>query len=233
MTEILNILAELIKSHLWVAPVLCLVAGIVTSFTPCSLSSVPVAIAYIGGSAGKSKKKAFGLSMTMAFGMTLTFATFGTVASVLGHFLHEAGMWWHLFLGSVMVLMALQVWGVISIVPDKHCHGAGTTKKGYVGAFIAGVVSGVFASHCATPVMIALLALVAEAGNSGWGIFLLIIYAVGHSILMVAAGIGYSAVDRWINDPKYEKVSHRMKKVIGVVIFLIGIMMIRFAFVGD
>ena len=232
MTEILNTLADLIQHHLWVAPVLCLAAGIVTSFTPCSLSSVPVAIAYIGGSAGQDKKKAFRLSMTLAFGMTLTFAVFGTVASVIGHFLHEAGMWWHLFLGAVMILMALQIWGVISIVPHRHMH-ADAGKKGYVGAFIAGVVSGLFASHCATPVMIALLALVAEAGSTGWGIFLLALYAIGHSVLMVAAGIGYSAVDRWINDPKYEKISHRMKMIMGIMILFIGLVMIRFAFVGD
>lgn len=232
MTEILSVLAELIGSHLWVAPVLCVAAGIVTSFTPCSLSSVPVAIAYIGGSAGKNKKKAFGLSMTMALGMTLTFATFGTIASMLGHFLHEAGMWWHLLLGAIMILMAFQVWGIFSIMPHRHVH-ADSGKKGYAGAFIAGVVSGVFASHCATPVMIALLALVAEAGSTAWGVFLLTLYAIGHSVLMVAAGIGYSAVDRWINDPKYDKISHRMKMVMGVVILFIGMVMIRFAFMGD
>ncbi|MGI6010089.1 MAG: cytochrome c biogenesis CcdA family protein [Ruminococcus sp.] len=233
MTEILNTLAELIQSHIWIAPVLCLAAGVITSFTPCSLSSVPVVIAYIGGSAGSNQKKAFRLSLTMALGMALTFAAFGTVASVIGHLLHGIGMWWHLLLGAVMILMALQVWGVISLIPDHHCHTAGTTKKGYAGALAAGVLSGVFASHCATPVMIALLALAADSGSTLWGIFLLAIYAVGHSILTVVAGTSYSTIEKWMDDPAYEKISRRLRMILGFVICFIGILMIYFAFLPD
>ena len=50
MTQWLNTLANLIQQYIWLAPVLALVGGLVTSFTPCSLSSVPMVIAYIGGS---------------------------------------------------------------------------------------------------------------------------------------------------------------------------------------
>ncbi|MGI6006718.1 MAG: cytochrome c biogenesis CcdA family protein [Ruminococcus sp.] len=233
MTEILNTLAELIQNHIWIAPVLCIVAGVITSFTPCSLSSVPVVIAYISGSAGDNQKKALKLSLTMALGMALTFGAFGTLASVLGHLLHGIGMWWHLLLGAIMILMALQVWGVISLIPEHHCHTANTTRKGYAGALAAGVLSGVFASHCATPVMIALLALAAESGNTLWGIFLLALYAVGHSILTVVAGTSYSRVEKWLNDPAYEKISRRLRIVLGIVIFCIGILMVYFAFLPD
>ncbi len=231
MTGILNTLAELIKDHVWIAPLLALTAGVLTSFTPCSLSSVPVAVAYIGSSAGGNRGKALRFSLTMALGMALTFGVFGTLASAIGHLLHEAGMWWHLLLGVLMILMTLQLWGVISVIP--HSHERGTAKKGYIGAFTAGILSGVFASHCATPVMITLLALVAESGNTGWGIFLLALYAAGHSLLTVAAGCGYSIVDRWIHDPKYEKISKRLRMLLGIIIGLLGMMMIGFAFLPD
>lgn len=233
MTEILNALAQLIQKSVWIAPLLCLAAGVITSFTPCSLSSVPVVIVYVGGAAGGNQKKAFRLSLTMALGMALTFGVFGTLASVLGHLLHGIGMWWHLLLGAIMILMALQVWGGIRLIPDHHCHTAATTKKGYLGAVAAGVLSGVFASHCATPVMIALLALAAESGSALWGIFLLAVYAVGHSILTVVAGTSYSTVEKWLNDPAYEKISRRLRNVLGLVILIIGILMIYFAFLPD
>ena len=59
-----------------------------------------------------------------------------------------------------------------------------------------------FASHCAIPVMVALLALVAELGqNAWWGVLLMVLYAVGHSVLLVGTGIGYSYVDRAIKIP--------------------------------
>ena len=66
MTQWLNLLAEMIRHNLWIAPVLCVAAGVITSFTPCSLSSIPMIIAYIGGSAKQDTKKAFRLSLTMA-----------------------------------------------------------------------------------------------------------------------------------------------------------------------
>ena len=89
MTHCLNTLANLIQQYIWLAPVLALLGGLVTSFTPCSLSSVPMVIAYIGGSAKNDTKKAFRLSLTMAGGLALTFLIFGSLASVLGHYLHE------------------------------------------------------------------------------------------------------------------------------------------------
>ena len=69
MTHCLNTLANLIQQYIWLAPVLALLGGLVTSFTPCSLSSVPMVIAYIGGSAKNDTKKAFRLSLTMAGGL--------------------------------------------------------------------------------------------------------------------------------------------------------------------
>ena len=273
MTEWLNVLADMIQKYMWVAPILALLAGVLTSLTPCSLSSVPMVIAYIGGSAKKDTKKAFRLSLTMAAGLAITFLAFGSVASVVGHFMHEIGTWWFVFLGIVMILMALQIWDVIHILPNHpHDHGNGeehaehgcechdhhhhheeehhhpvhceegdgkchcgpkVSKKGYVGALGAGMISGAVASHCSTPVMIALLAMAAQSGSALWGMFLLAMFAVGHSILLVAAGTSYSVVERWMYDPKYEKISRILRAVMGIVILLIGIAMIGLAFFGE
>lgn len=270
MTEWLNTLAEMIQNSLWIAPVLAFAAGVIVSFTPCSLSSVPMVIAYIGGSAKDNTKKAFRLSMTMALGLAVTFLVFGSLASVLGHFMHEIGFWWYLFLGVVMILMALQIWNVIHILPnhphdygrgtehDKHgcechdhhhehqhhhdhpvdcgesdgkCHcGPKVSKRGYLGALLAGMLSGAVASHCSTPVMIALLAIAAQSGSTLWGVFLLAMFAVGHSILLIVAGTSYSVLDRWMHDPKYEKISRTLRTIMGVIILLIGLAMMYLAF---
>jgi cytochrome c-type biogenesis protein len=92
---------------------------------------------------------------------------------------------------------------------------------------LTGALSGVFASHCAAPVMVALLAIVAQAEHGLlWGIFLMFLYAVGHSILLVIAGTSYGVVDGWIRNPKYDKISKRLRIVLGAVILLIGLMML-------
>lgn len=269
MTQILNNLAQLIQKYMWIAPLLSLAAGVITSFTPCSLSSVPMVIAYIGGSAQKDTKKAFRLSLTMAGGLAVTFLVFGSLASLIGHYMHEIGAWWYGLLGIIMILMALQIWGIIRVIPnhphdygkgeahkehgcechdhrhhhehdhvhpvgcgeaDGKCHcGPKVSKRGYLGALLAGMMSGAVASHCSTPVMIALLAMAAQSGNTVWGIFLLVMFAVGHSILLVAAGTSYSVVERWMYDPKYEKISKTLRTIMGVVILVIGIAMLYMA----
>ena len=104
------------------------------------------------------------------------------------------------------------------------------SKKGYLGALLAGMMSGAVASHCSTPVMIALLAMAAQSENVLWSVFLLVMFAVGHSVLLVAAGTSYSVVEHWMYDPKYEKISRILRTIMGVLILLIGIVLLYMAF---
>ena len=73
----------IIKSNFGLAPFLAFFAGILVSFTPCSLSGVPLVIGYVGGTAGKDTGKAFRLSLVFACGMAITYTVLGTLASVL------------------------------------------------------------------------------------------------------------------------------------------------------
>ena len=227
----LETLTGLMRDNLWFAPVLSLAAGVVTSFTPCSLSAVPMILAYVGA-ASNSRKKALRLSLVMALGMAATFGVFGSIASAIGHAMHDVGRWWHVF------LMALQVWGVIHLIPgEEHDHSECEDPQhcehhnrklirgtGYKGAFFTGALGGLFASHCATPVMLALLAMVVESGRGmWWGIFLMILYALGHSILLVAAGTSYGAVEEIMNRPGSRRVGKVLRTIVGVLIFAIGI----------
>lgn len=225
MTEIINALTRLMTENLWAAPVLSLIAGIVTSFTPYSLASVPMLLACVGAS-DADHKKAVRLSVSMAAGMAVTFGIFGSVASFIGQRLHEAGHWWTFLMGILMILMAMQIFGIIHLIPHIHIS-EHRVKKGYVGAFFTGALGGVFASHCAVPVMVALLALVAELGRKAWwGVLLMVLYALGHSVLLVGTGIGYSYVDRIIRNPRYANTGVWIRRILGIVIFAFGLLLI-------
>lgn len=225
MNEVLEMLTGIMSENLWAAPLLSLAAGIITSFTPCSLASVPMLLACVGATSS-SRKKAFRLSLAMAAGMAVTFGVFGSVASVVGHRMHEAGHWWTMLMGILMILMALQVFGWIHLIPHIHVSDK-MTKKGYAGAFLTGALSGVFASHCAIPVMVALLALVAELGrNAWWGILLMVLYALGHSFLLLGAGVGYSYVEQMVENPRYAAAGVWLRRVLGVVILAVGLLLV-------
>lgn len=229
INEWLEQLSTLIRSSLWLAPILALLAGILTSFMPCSLSSIPLVIGYVGGTGQKDTKKAFKLSLTFALGSAITFTILGVVASLAGKFIGTNARWWYIVLGILMVLMALQTWGIFEIIPSSYLISK-NTKRGYIGAFIAGILGGVFSSPCSTPVLIALLAIVAGKGNILWGILLLLIYSVGHGILAIVAGTSVGLVQKLTTNKKYGKFSIALKVIMGTIILAIGFYMFYLGF---
>ncbi len=229
MDSILEQLSKLIKESMWLAPVLALAAGILTSVTPCSLSSIPLIIGFVGGTGQKDTKNAFKLSLTFALSSALTFTTLGVIASIAGKLMGTSAGWWYIILGILMVLMALQTWEIFEIIPSSYLVSK-NTKKGYIGALIAGILGGVFSSPCSTPVLIALLAIVAGKGNIIWGIVLLLIYSIGHGILAVVAGTSVGLVQKLIKNEKYGKLSTVLKIAMGIIILAIGFYMFYLGF---
>ena len=170
----LSQMAEVIGNNMWLAPLLALLAGILTSVTPCSLSSVPLIIGYVGGVGEKNTKKAFAYSAVFSFGTAVTFVTLGIVATSAGKLMGTSSPVWYIILGVLMVLMALQTWEVFSFIPSINLISK-SKKRGFIGAFLAGILGGIFSSPCSTPVLIALLAIVAGEGNLIWGILLMLL----------------------------------------------------------
>ncbi|HCT64478.1 MAG TPA: cytochrome C biogenesis protein [Lachnospiraceae bacterium] len=229
MNEILESLSIMIKDSMWLAPLLAIVAGIFTSVTPCSLSTIPLVIGVVGGTGQKDTKKAFKLSLTFALGAALTFTTLGTLASLAGNLMGTSAKWWYIALGILMLMMALQTWEVFNFIPSTYLISK-STKTGYIGAFIAGVLGGIFSSPCSTPVLIALLAIVAGKGSIVWGILLLLLYSVGHGGLAVIAGTSVGFVQKLSQSEKYGTFSKVLKIVMGCTILLIAFYMFYLGF---
>lgn len=217
-----------IGQNMWLAPLLALLAGVLTSFTPCSLSSIPLVIAYVGG-IGVEPRKALRLSLVFALGAAITFTALGVVAASVGQLIGTGAKWWYIVLGVLMVLMALQTWEVVSIIPSTYLTGK-SKRRGYIGALITGMLGGLFSSPCATPVLIALLAIAAGSGNLLWGALLMLVYGVGHGALAVLAGSSIGAVNKLMQSERYGALSRALKIVMGVLILIIGLYLFYLGF---
>mgnify|MGYP001007730447 FL=1 len=225
----LQSLSASISANIWLAPLLALVAGIITSFTPCALTSVPLVIGYVGGRGEQDTKKAFRLSVVFSIGMAVTFTILGTVASLLGRLMQGTGSWWYILLGALMLLMALQTWEIFNFIPSSYAINK-NTKRGFMGAFFAGVLGGFFSSPCATPVLVVLLAIVAKEGSLLWGILLLTLYSLGHSFLVLIAGASVGFVRRLSSSEKYGRVSEILRILMGLMMALIAFYMFYLGF---
>lgn len=229
INEWLDTLSRLISQNMGLAPAVALLAGILTSVTPCALSSVPLVIGYVGGVGNQDINRAFRLSLLFSLGMAVSFTILGTLASLLGKLMQTSGSWWYIILGILMVLMALQIWEVYQFIPSTYLTSK-NRKKGYLGAFFTGVLGGVFSSPCATPVLVVLLAIVARSGNIPWGVFLLLLYSLGHSVLVVIAGTSVGFVEKVTKSGKYGAFSQMLKYIMGGLILLIGLYLFYLGF---
>lgn len=229
INEWLETLSSLIKNNMWLAPLLALLAGVLTSFTPCALSSVPLVIGYVGTSSNNDTKKAFRLSLVFALGMAVTFTILGVIASLAGKLIGRTASWWYIILGILMVLMALQTWEVYNFIPSTFLINK-STKRGYIGALSAGILGGVFSSPCSTPVLIVLLAVVSVQGKLFWGILLFLLYSLGHSVLVVISGTSIGFVKKLTSSKKYGRASKILKIIIGIIILLIAFYMFYLGF---
>lgn len=207
----------------WFAPALALLAGVITAFTPCCLSSVPLIIGYVSGTDNKRKGYPLRLSLVFSLGMVLVSTAFGIAIALAGSMMKTqmyTGVF-YIILGVLLILMALQVWELFTFIPSTYLVGK-STKRGYSGAFIAGTLAGVFSSPCSTPVLVAMLTIVAEQGDLVRGGVLLALYSVGHSILFIVAGISTARIKSFIQNKKYSIMSQSIKYGTGAVILSFG-----------
>ena len=65
----------------------------------------------------------FRLSLTFALGSAVTFTALGVIASLAGRLIGTSASWWYIALGVLMILMALQTWGIFEIIPSSYLLG--------------------------------------------------------------------------------------------------------------
>ena len=228
MEQILSNFGQLLSQNIWLAFLAALIAGIISSFSPCVLSSVPLIIGYVGGYAGNDKKRAFNYSLVFSIGLAITFTTLGAISAILGKLMSGTGNWWYIVLGLLMVLVGLQLIGVINIMPQV-CN-LPSQRKGILGAFFLGILGGVFSSPCATPVLIAILAFVSGQHNIIIGILLLGVYAIGHCTLIMIAGTSVGFVQKLATSTKTEKLGSIFKSILGIIIILFSFYLFNIGF---
>lgn len=230
LNNLLEQLSRLLAENIWISPIIALFAGFLTSLMPCCISTLPLVIGYVSTSEDNSKKRALKISLMFSLGMTITLTIIGILAAFAAIFLGRlAGNWWNIILAVIMVLMTLQIWEVINIIPSTNAVSK-NKKRGYLGALIAGLLSGLFSSSCSTPVLVALFTIIASSESLILGIVLLLFYSAGNSILSIVAGVSTGALNNISQNPSYGKISIFIKVVLGLLMLIIALYLFYIAF---
>lgn len=214
----------LIGEHSVLSLIIALISGALTSLLPCSLSSLPLIILYVSGGSA-DRKSAFRYSLIYALGSSITFIILGVVITVIGGMLSQAGSWYYIVLGIIMALLSLQCFGVINIIPSTNLI-TKNKRKGYIGAFLTGILSALFSSPCSTPVLIALLLSISIGADMLFSIILLLSYSIGYSLLSIAIATALGAVKE-LKKGMLPKIANI---ILGILILILALYMFYLGF---
>lgn len=229
MGDLLSNFGNLISNNVYFALVISFLAGIVASFSPCVLSTLPLIVGYVGEAGVKDKKTAFKYSLLFSIGLILTFTTLGIVFSVIGKFMNLSGKWWYIILGLILLLAGLKLIGVLGDGAEKSCK-VPSKRRGFLGAFLLGIVGGALSSPCSTPVLAAILAFVAQKGNILVGVLMLLLYSMGHSLLILLAGTSVGLVEQLSISNKTRTLGRTLKLTLGIVVIFLGLYLLYLGF---
>jgi len=220
MDYLSNIISVNLANNNPLVYVFVLLAGIITGLTPCIYPVLPIIVGYIGALQVKSRFRAFLISLSYVIGMSVTFSALGVIASLTGKMFGtvQSSPWTYIFVGNVILIMAMWFMDIISI-PVPAFSTPKIKGKGFVPAFLLGLVSGVIAAPCTAAVLAIILSYVGTKQNVLFGTTLLFTYALGLGTLIIIAGTFTGFVNTLM---KSEAVSIRIKKVFGVALFLLS-----------
>jgi cytochrome c-type biogenesis protein len=201
--------------------VLAFLGGILTSLGPCNVATIPLIVGYVGGSRELSRSRSFSLSLVFAIGLALTFMLLGVAAALIGGLIGASTRWWYYLVAGVCFLIGLNMLGVFKLNLPMWFGGLRERigLKGLPGALVLGLVTGLVASQCATPVLAAILTYVMAKGALVYGAALLFVYALGRGVPVVLAGTFTGALKG------FQKLGHWsdvIEKASGAVVIGVG-----------
>jgi cytochrome c-type biogenesis protein len=218
----MNLDFTLIENASLLAFALVFLGGILTSIGPCNVAMIPLVVGYVGGSHDLPRARAFILSLTFAIGLSLTFMLLGVAAALIGGLIGASTTWWYYLVAFICFVIGLNMLGVLHIEMPLWLGGLRekVTLKGIPGALALGLVSGLVASQCATPVLAAILTYVMAEGAILYGAALLFVYALGRSVPIILAGTFTGVLKTLQSFGRYNEL---LEKIAGAVVIAVGL----------
>jgi len=225
MGEIFATLTRAVEGTPAVAMVASLAWGILSIIlSPCHLASIPLIVGFIDEQGRISTRRAFIISTAFAVGILVTIGIIGGITAAAGRMLGDLGAYANYFVAAIFFVVGLHLIGVIPM-PFSGPGNVGLKRKGFLAAFILGLVFGVALGPCTFAYMAPMLGVTLRlaATNITYGILLLLLYGIGHCSVIVFAGTFTEVVQHYLNWNERSKGAVILKRVCGVLVLLGGI----------
>jgi cytochrome c-type biogenesis protein len=211
------------------APLLALSAAIVWGIlsiilSPCHLASIPLIVGFISEQGQVTARRAFWTSTLFAVGILITIAAIGAITAAAGRLWGDVGSCGNYFVALIFFTVGLHLLGVIPM-PFSGPGPVGMKRKGFLAAFILGLVFGVALGPCTFAFMAPILTVTFKLAKTAplYGASLLLAYGVGHCAVIVAAGTSTELVQRFLNWNEQSKGVTIVKGICGALVLIAGL----------
>ena len=173
--------------------------GLLTSLGPCSLSLLPITVAYLAGF--KNKQKPLQKTISFCGGIVVSLVILGSLSGFLGKIYGQLPGFFSIFISLLAIVMGLNLLGLLKFsLPSGPDPDIWTSKVPPSCAPVsAGLAFGLASSPCTTPVLAVLLAWVAKQGNPLSGTIFLASFAIGQIVPLFIAGTFAASIPKLLS----------------------------------
>ena len=191
-------------------------AGLLTSLGPCSLSLLPVTIAYIGG----TEKNQFKL-LSFSGGVVFALVILGALSGFLGKIYGQIPTYYTSIVAVIAIIMGFNLLGFLKFQLPNGPDLKFVEDKipSVITPFALGTTFGLASSPCITPVLASLLAWVSQAKNPAISIIFLFFFGLGQVTPIIIAGATTENLKHFLELRKYSQV---IPKLSGIFLVSLG-----------
>jgi thiol:disulfide interchange protein DsbD len=150
------------------------VGGLLLNLTPCVFPMLGITVSIFGARRKEPLPKVLSTALLYVLGICVTYTALGVVAALTGGLFGSAlqSIWVNVVLGGLMLVLSLSMFGLYEMQPPAWLMDrlGGAQATNFAGAFLSGLGVGIIAAPCVGPFVVAVLALIAQRGDVGFGV---------------------------------------------------------------
>ena len=203
---------------------LALLAGVVTIAAPCTLPMLPILLGASVGQTGKLRPAMIAAGFVMSFSATaLALTAITRIFDFDPNSLRTTATVLLLGFGLLMIwprpfeFLSVRLNGLIGSGPA----GSAASRQGNLGGFVLGTTLGLVWTPCAGPVLGSILTVIATSTDTAWASVLLVVYAMGAAIPMLAIAYGGQAVTTRVRS--IAAISPRLQQGFGAIVIAFAV----------
>ena len=218
-----NPLGRALERGGWLAFLTLFLIGLALNLTPCVYPMLGVTVSIFGAQRAVATPVVVLTALTYVLGMAVMYSTLGVVAALtgtlFGGFLQSP--WVLAGIGVLLIVLSLSMFGLYELNPPPQLLNmlGGARGTSLLGAFLSGLVVGVFAAPCIGPPVVALLAIVGAKGDPWFGFRSFFTLALGLGAPYLVLGTFSNLLQRM---PRSGMWMVWVKKVFGVILVAVG-----------